>query len=572
MDKRDTIAALSSGAGRSGVAVIRLSGPRADLALQRLLKPGRALPDPRVVTLASLHDPRSGEALDRGLVLRFPGPASFTGEDVVELHVHGGPATVRAVLDALRRLPRVRPAEAGEFAMRAFQAGKLDLIAVEGLADLLAAETDAQRRQALRQSGGQMRRQHERWRGSLLRCLAAAEAIIDFGEDEGIALDVAADVRARVAAVRDELARHVTGGRRGELIRSGIKVAIVGPPNAGKSSLLNVLAARDAAIVSPTPGTTRDAVEVAIELEGYKVTLVDTAGLRESTDAIEVAGMQRARSAMAKADIIAFVTDGPMTFPEAVSSAGSSARMNREPHATGTGQQNTRGSTCQLGASAEDAMQGLNRLLAMASSAKGSSSLSQSGSGYGREETSQLEHSSMAAGLDHRQLPPKLLLIRNKRDLWSPSENAAGPQGTARHPQSDASSQDGHVRSTAEQAAAADGHMSAGAAEGTPPTCSVSCRTGEGIEELLSVLGSLIKQVAGSGEADNDSTLITRVRHRQLLEECVGALERYDSTWEELELAAEELRAACRALGKITGAIDTEDVLDALFSEFCIGK
>ncbi|KAK9916100.1 hypothetical protein WJX75_008574 [Coccomyxa subellipsoidea] len=294
---------------RVGVAVIRLSGPRADLALQRLLKPGRTLPQPRMAALASLRDPRSGEELDRSLVLRFPGPASFTGEDVVELHVHGSPATVRMTLDALRALPGLRPAEAGEFAMRAFHNGKLDLTEAEGLADLLAAETDAQRRQALRQSGGEMRRRHERWRGALLRCLAAAEAIIDFGEDEDIAPDVAADVRRQVAAVRAELARHVSSGRRGELIRSGVKVAIVGPPNAGKSSLLNVLAAREAAIVSPIPGTTRDAVEVSIELEGFKVTLVDTAGLRESADAIEVAGMQRARSAMRDADIIALVID-----------------------------------------------------------------------------------------------------------------------------------------------------------------------------------------------------------------------------------------------------------------------
>ncbi|BDA43876.1 probable tRNA modification GTPase GTPBP3, mitochondrial [Coccomyxa sp. Obi] len=577
-DTRDTIAALSSGAGRSGVAVIRLSGPKADLALQRLLKTGRALPEHRVATLASLRDPRSGDELDRGLVMRFPGPASFTGEDVVELHVHGGPATVRAVLDALRRLPGVRPAEAGEFALRAFQAGKLDLTAVEGLADLLAAETDAQRRQALRQSGGEMRRRHERWRGALLRCLAAAEAIIDFGEDEGIAPDVAADVRARVAAVRAELARHVTGGRRGELIRSGIKVAIVGPPNAGKSSLLNVLAARDAAIVSPTPGTTRDAVEVAVELEGYKVTLVDTAGLRESADAIEVAGMQRARSAMADADIIALVTDSPATFPEAAGFATSSARTIREPHTTGTRQQTSHGSSYQSSASTGDAIQSLNRLLAMTSGTTECCDVSEPaatahlGTVHGKEGTTQPEHSSIDAGLDYRQQPAKLLLICNKRDLWSPSENTAGPQGKARHPHSDASSLDGHVRSTAGQVGAAGGHMSAGAAEGTPPTCSVSCKTGEGIEELLSVLGSLIRQVAGTGEADNDNTLITRVRHRQLLEECVAALERYEGTWQELEIAAEELRTACRALGKITGAVDTEDVLDALFSEFCIGK
>ena len=245
-----------------------------------------------------------------------------------------------------------------------------------------------------------------------------------------------------------------------------------------------------------------------------QVTLVDTAGLRESADAIEVAGMQRARSAMAEADIIALVTGSPATFPEAAGSAASLAWMNTGPHeAAGTRQHITHGLFYQSSASAGNAFQSLNALLATTTSTKASCSLSPAdaspilGRVYEGEETSQQEHSRMHAELGCRQQPAKLLLIHNKRDLWSPSENTAGPQGKARHPDSNAGSQTGHVCSTAGHAAAS-GHMSAGAAEGTPPTCSVSCKTGEGIEELLSTLGSLIRQVAGSG--DSDSALITR--------------------------------------------------------------
>lgn len=224
---------------------------------------------------------------------------------------------------------------------------------------------------------------------------------------------------------------------------------------------------------------------------------MDTAGLRKSADAIEVAGMQRAGSAMAEADIIAVVTDSLSAFPEPANSAW----IKRGPHATGTRQPTTQDSSYLSGASAGDAMQSLKELLAFCNMSQELDN-AQLGRLLGEKGTSQLEQD---AGLDRRQQPARLLIIRNKRDLWSPSENTAGPQGKARPPHSDASSQDGHVRSTA-----AGGHMSAGAAEGTPPTCSVSCKTGEGIKELLSMLGSLIRQVAGSGECDNDSALITR--------------------------------------------------------------
>lgn len=267
----DTIFALSSGPGRAAVAVLRVSGPAANATLESLLPPGRPLPPPRVAQLATLRHPITRTPLDSALCLRFPAPRSATGEDVIELHTHGGPAVVRAVADALATLPGVRPAEPGEFTRRAFQLGRLDLTEIEGLADLLAADTEAQRVQALAAAGGAARRQCEAWRTTLLRCLAHVEAVIDFGEDEEIADEVAAGVAPTVLALQKELEVHLAAASGGEIVREGVRVALVGPPNAGKSSLLNALAGREAAIVSHIPGTTRDILEVALDLGGYKV-------------------------------------------------------------------------------------------------------------------------------------------------------------------------------------------------------------------------------------------------------------------------------------------------------------
>ena len=230
-----------------------------------------SLPPPRKAHLATLHHPRTSTPLDTALCLRFPAPHSATGEDVVELHLHGGPAVVRSVAEALSCIPGLRPADPGEFTRRAFQSGKLDLTAVEGLSDLLAADTEAQRSQALALAGGAARKQCELWRTRLIRCLSRVEAVIDFGEDEEIGDTVAAAVVDDVIALRKELEMHVEASTGGEIVRQGIRVALLGAPNAGKSSLLNALAGREAAIVSSIPGTTRDVLEVSLDMHGYKV-------------------------------------------------------------------------------------------------------------------------------------------------------------------------------------------------------------------------------------------------------------------------------------------------------------
>ncbi len=284
--------------------MVRLSGPDAAPALTALA--GR-LPAPRTARHCRLVHPHSGEVLDDALVLWFPAPASFTGEDVAELHLHGSRAVLSAVTDALRGFG-LRLAEPGEFTRRAFENAKLDLIQAEAIADLAAAETEAQRRQALRQLDGELGGLYRDWSRRLTRTLAHLEAAIDFPDEElPLALEeaIAADIRT----LGEEIGRHLADGHRGERLRDGITVAIVGPPNAGKSSLLNRVARREAAITSPIPGTTRDIVEVAIDLAGYPVILADTAGLRDSDDPIEQEGLRRARHRAAEAEIRLFVFD-----------------------------------------------------------------------------------------------------------------------------------------------------------------------------------------------------------------------------------------------------------------------
>lgn len=296
-----TIAAVATPPGTSGVAVVRISGPDASSVLISLA--GR-LPAPRRAALAELVDPGSGRALDHGLVLWFPGPASFTGEDVAELQVHGGRAVVAAVLSAVLSVPGVRPAEAGEFTRRAFEKGKLDLAAVEGLGDLLRAETESQRRQAYAQYGGAVAGAVSTVRGALVSVLALVEASIDFPDEGDIESSVLDEAKGRLASLRVQITELISDGQRGERIRDGVTVAIAGPPNAGKSTLINLLAQRDVAIVSPVPGTTRDAIEVHLDLGGVAVTLVDTAGLRDSSDPVEQEGIARTRRRVESADLV----------------------------------------------------------------------------------------------------------------------------------------------------------------------------------------------------------------------------------------------------------------------------
>ncbi|KAJ7308379.1 hypothetical protein JRQ81_008919 [Phrynocephalus forsythii] len=305
---RDTVFALSSGHGKCGVAVIRTSGPASHSALLYLTGAAEP-PPPRTATLRRIRDPGSAETLDHGLVLWFPGPGSFTGEDSAEFHVHGGPAVVNGILKALGRLPQLRLAEPGEFTKRAFQNGKLDLTAAEGLGDLIQAETEGQRRQALRQMQGELGDLYRRWSDTLTKALVHVEAYIDFSEDDNIEEGVLGQVEELVGSLEGQLREHLHDGRRGERLRDGVHVAIAGPPNAGKSSLLNCLCQRPAAIVSPVAGTTRDVVEAAVNIGGFPVVLSDTAGLRDTRDAVEVEGVNRARQRVKDADLVLAILD-----------------------------------------------------------------------------------------------------------------------------------------------------------------------------------------------------------------------------------------------------------------------
>ncbi len=301
---RDTIFALSSGRPPAAVAVIRISGPAAKLGLTTTF--GR-VPEPRRATFARLRDPLDQDMIDEALVLWFPGPKSETGEDMAELQVHGGRAIVARVCAVLGRLDGFRMAEPGEFTRRAFENGRLDLTAVEGLADLINADTEAQRRQALRQFRGLLGDRAETWRGRLIEALALVEAGIDFS-DEG---DVPAGLVARAFEIIGPLADEIAaaGSGQGERLREGLAVAIAGAPNVGKSTLLNRLARREAAIVSPHAGTTRDVIEVHLDLAGFPVILRDTAGLREVADPVEQEGVRRARNAVSDADLVLWVVD-----------------------------------------------------------------------------------------------------------------------------------------------------------------------------------------------------------------------------------------------------------------------
>lgn len=302
---RDTIAAVSTAPGKAAIAVIRISGPAACACLVALA--GR-VPEPRRAVFRAFRDPRDGALLDRGLALWFPGPASATGEDLAELHIHGGRAVTAATLDATLSVPGVRLAEPGEFTRRAFVAGRMDLAEAEGLADLLAADTEAQRKQALLQSEGALSAVVERWRERLVGAMALVEAGIDFSDEEDVTDAARAAARQEVDALARDIADAIAD-RRAERMREGFQVAILGRPNAGKSSLLNALARRDVAIVTEAAGTTRDVLEVHLDLDGVPVTVADTAGLREAADLAEQEGVRRAEARGAAADLVLWLED-----------------------------------------------------------------------------------------------------------------------------------------------------------------------------------------------------------------------------------------------------------------------
>ena len=454
---RDTIFALSSGRPPAAIAVIRISGPRAGDALKALM--GR-LPEPRRAALARVRDPERGEVLDEALALWFPGPKSETGEDIAELQLHGGQAVIASVLGALGRMDGLRPAEAGEFTRRAFENGQLDLTAVEGLADLIGAETEAQRRQAYRQLKGLLGQRAETWRARLIEALALVEAQIDFSDEADVPEDLIRPALEIVRGLRDEIAEVLAGAGRGERLREGLVVAIAGPPNAGKSTLLNRIARREAAIVSPVPGTTRDVIEVHLDLDGFPVTLLDTAGIRDSTDPVEQEGVRRARARAAEADLILWV---------------------------------------------QDAKDGPVRSGTMAFSG------AQSGGG-------------------------KVWLVRNKVDLTSSKRNELTNENNI---------------------------------DNIVVSFDLSALTGLGVSFLLSKLTDFAQSYFGS-----ESGILTRERHKQMLVSTKNALDRalaQDRKGAE-EIVAEELRTAAQSLGRLTGRVDVEDLLDVIFRDFCIGK
>jgi tRNA modification GTPase len=297
----ETIFAFASGTSRAAITVLRLSGPRVRAVVSAL---AGTVPAPRSAKLQTFVNPVSGEKIDRGLLFFFPGPRSFTGEDYAELHLHGSRAVAAAMIEALSRCEGTRPAEPGEFTRRAFLEGKLDLAQVEGLADLIEAETATQRRQALRQMDGALGRAAGLWRGALIEASALVEAEIDFADEADVPSGVGHDIVGIVAPVARALESELAAAGAGELVREGATIVIAGPPNAGKSTLLNSLARRDIAIVSAVPGTTRDALEVTLDLDGFRITLIDTAGIRSTTDAVEQIGVARAVARAKTADLV----------------------------------------------------------------------------------------------------------------------------------------------------------------------------------------------------------------------------------------------------------------------------
>lgn len=384
----------------------------------------------------------NGDVIDKGVAIRFVAPHSYTGEDIVEFQTHSGRAVNLAMLAALAKVPGLRAAEPGEFTRRAVANGRLDLTQAEAIADLVNAETDAQRRQALRQLEGHLSKLYEDWRARLVRAAAWLEASIDFAEDE-VPRGAMEESRDAIAAVRDDIARHLADGRRGEILRDGLHVAVIGPPNAGKSSLVNALAQRDVAIVSEFAGTTRDVIEVRLDLKGYPVILADTAGLRTVGEDVEAEGVRRAEARAHMADLRLLVLDGATSEPFA---------------------------------------------------------------GVAPDIVSRAD-----------------LTVWNKADLG------------------------GAIR------------------EGL----SVSAKTGEGLQTLINEISARAKDlVYDSG----DGPLLTRERHRLALEEAQRALDNALGAFATPELAAEDVRLALRAIGRITGRVDLDELLDVVFQDFCIGK
>ncbi|MCK1389889.1 tRNA uridine-5-carboxymethylaminomethyl(34) synthesis GTPase MnmE [Bradyrhizobium sp. 1] len=451
MHPRDqTIFALSSGRAPSAIAVVRVSGPQAGLVLTTL---AGKLPAPRQASRRLLRD-GAGQPIDDSVVLWFPGPASATGEDVVEFHAHGGRAVLSALLAVISNIPNMRAAEPGEFTRRAFENGKLDLTEAEGLDDLIHADTDRQRRQALRQLQGLLGDRARDWRERIIEASALIEAGIDFSDEGDVPAELRAPAVKAIKALHGEIANVLATQGHSERLRDGLVVAIAGEPNVGKSTLMNQLARREVAIVSPHAGTTRDVIEVQLDLDGYPVTVIDTAGIRETDDPVEQEGVRRARARAEDADLVLWLVEGAQAAdPEAMRSLWKSGEANRS-----------------------------------------------GGSVW---------------------------IVRNKIDLSGPE--GARPRGEF----------------------------------------GISAGRGDGIPDLVEALVKFAAEFFGMSEG----AVVTRTRQRDLLCRASDSLRRSLELVEEgEELAAEELRAAAYALGRLLGRVDVEDVLGAIFQKFCIGK
>jgi tRNA modification GTPase len=480
---RDTIYALSSGRPPAAIAVVRISGPRAGEAVKAL---AGKIPTPRKAALVRIrgHD---GEILDKGLALWFPGPHSETGEDVTELQLHGGRAVIAAVFDTLSKLDGLRPAEAGEFPRRAFENGKLDLTAVEGLADLVAAETEGQRRQAFRQMAGALGNRAENWRAQLIQALALVEAQIDFSDEADVPQDLVTAALQIARSLENEIASALADGGRGERLREGLIVAIVGEPNAGKSTLLNRIAKREAAIVSPYAGTTRDVIEVHLDLGGLPVTLLDTAGIRETNDPVELEGVRRARDRASSADLVLWVVDASSSLAE-------------RPFAKAERGARPSWLICN--------------------------------------KIDLIQNHTVRNELDDQNNPNNEPGLRTNKFLKNMVSEKLADKNEFEFNWNELEFE-------------------------------ISAVTGEGLSQLFAQLGQFANHFLSGAE----SALVTRERHRRALGDVLLALRRaVESQVGHEDLLAEDLRVAARALGRLTGRVDVEDILDVIFRDFCIGK
>lgn len=555
-----TIFALSSGRPPAAIAVIRISGPRAGAALEAL---GVKVPPPRQAKLARMRDPRSGEIIDEALALWFPGPNSETGEDVAELQGHGGPAVIAAILDALGSIDGLRMAEPGEFTRRGFENGKLDLTAVEGLADLVAAETEGQRRQAFRQMKGLLGDRAETWRKRLIQALALVEARIDFSDEADVPEDLLGPALAIVQELRDEIGTALADGGRGERLREGLVVAIAGPPNAGKSTLLNRLAQREAAIVSPYAGTTRDVIEVHLDLGGFPMTLLDTAGIRETDDPVEMEGVRRARARAAAADLVLWVTDATAagsTGPDLTAEGGRHVPMWRI--ATKIDLLDAASADLLRSKDVQHEGAGVDMLRSKESEGARDDGPDPSGVALGPGRPGRLTGSAGPAAVvasEGRKVPGGA----------GPAESTA-TKSSGRRNESLSTEVRGQI-SQAESVAYKNELISRSFDE---IKFTLSGRSGDGVDRLIAALFAFAEgQLAGAEQA-----LVTRERHRQSLaavqQILSTALSRFGGSRGEgqEELLAEELRQAAVELGRLTGRVDVEDILDVIFRDFCIGK